>query len=263
MTCLQRTGTALRIGICIAIASGAIAGNVLAGPAAFEAAHTVEQLSAGLGDWRSSELAALWRDPAGGSINGMLRRTERFDLTDWQTEVGAALPFAPQWRAEAEIAVSETHRVLPAWQWRGRVWREGVSGWNVALGAGRTLHSNPGLTQGSTLAQAQAERYLGAWRFAWTGAATRLDGAGVSSAHSWRLDWYPNDALSIGTLLAFGRELENIPGRGVVSSSVRGAALKANYAWTANWSLSAEASAHRQGDLYERNGLRIGVRYQH
>ena len=100
-------------------------------------------------------------------------------------------------------------------------------------------------------------------RIAWAGTATRLDGGGASSAHVGRLDWDASDALRIGALLAFGRELENIPGRGVVSSSVRGAALKANYAWTPSWAISAEATAHRQGDLYERNGLRIGVRYQH
>jgi YaiO family outer membrane protein len=263
MTRLRRKGRALRIGICVGMTGSTIAGATFAGPLTFEAAQTVEKLSAGLADWRSTDLSALWRDPAGGSINATLRRTERFNLADRQAELDAALPLAPQWRAETELAASESHRVLPVWQWRGRIWREGVAGWNFALGAGRTLHRNPDLTQGSTLAQAQAERYFGAWRFAWTGAATRLDGAGVSSAQVWRGDWYANDSLSVGALLAFGRELENIPGRGVVSSSVRGAALKANYAWTANWSLSAEASAQRQGDLYERYGLRIGVRYQH
>ncbi len=262
---LQRRAAALRVGIGIGVglSLAACAGGALAGPLAFEAAQTVENLSAGLSDWRNTELSALWRGPAGGSANGTLRRTERFDLADRQAEAGAALPLAPFWRAEAEVAASDTHRVLPQWQWRGRVWREGVAGWNLALGAGRTLYRNPGLTQGNATAQAQAEHYLGPWRFAWTGAATRLDGGGVSSAQVWRLDWYASDALSIGGLLAFGRELENLPGRGVVSSSVRGAALKASYAWAPNWSISGEAAGHRQGALYERYGLRIGVRYQH
>jgi YaiO family outer membrane protein len=271
MTRMRRTGTGAtqRIGIGIGVIAslglglGTCTGHALAGPSAFEAAQTVEKLSAGLPNWHSTELLASWRDPAGASASGTLRRTERFNVTDSQTELGGTLPLAPRWRAEAELTVSETHRVLPAWQWRGRIWREGIAGWNFALGAGRTLHSNPGLTQGSATAQIQAERYLGPWRFAMTGAATRLDGAGVSSSHVWRLDWYASETLSVGALLAFGRELENIPGRGVLSSSVRGAALSANYAWAPNWQLSAQASAHRQGDFYERNGLRIGVRYQH
>ena len=267
MTRLRRTRAALRIGTGIGTGIGigiaACVGSAFAGPLAFEAAQTVEKLSAGLADWRSTEVSALWRAPAAGSANGTLRRTERFNLADGQAEAGAALLPASRWRAEAELAASDTHRVLPAWQWRGRIWREGVVGWNLALGAGRTLYSNPGLTQGNSQAQVQAERYLGTWRIAWAGTATRLDGGGASSAHVGRLDWDASDALRIGALLAFGRELENIPGRGVVSSSVRGAALKANYAWTPSWAISAEATAHRQGDLYERNGLRIGVRYQH
>ncbi len=245
-----------------ALALLACAAGVHAGPLSLEAAHTVEQLSAARADWRSTELLASWRDPAGWAANAALRRTERFDLFDTQIEAGAAVSLAPQWRAEAELSLSESHRVLPLWRWRGRVWRDGVAGWNFALGAGRTLYRGA-TTQGSAVAELQAERYLSGWRLAWISSPTRLDGAGVSTVHVARADWYVHDRLTLGATLARGREVENVPSTGLVSSSVRGAALKAQWALRPQWWLGAELSSHRQGDVYERNGLRLGLRFQH
>lgn len=248
---------------CVALCFFACAGSAQAGPLALEAAHGVERLNAGLADWRQSEFLALWRDPAGWATNGSLRRTERFGLVDRQLEAGGSIELAPQWRAEAEIALSATHRVLPASRWRGRMWRDGVAGWNLALGAGRTLYRGDGATQGSALAELQAERYVADWRFAWAGSATRLDGGGLGSAHVWRANWYLDERLALGTVLAFGREFENTPGSGVVSSSVRSAAITAQWAVAPAWSLSGAMSSHRQGDLYERNGWWLGLRVQH
>jgi YaiO family outer membrane protein len=245
-----------------ALGLAACAADVHASPLSLEAAHTVEQLSAARANWRSTEFLASWRDPAGWAANGTLRRTERFALIDSQVEAGAAIGLAPQWRSEAELFISESHRVLPVWRWRGRVWRDGIAGWNFALGAGRTLYRGA-ITQGSAVAELQAERYGPDWRFAWASSATRLDGASISTAHVARADWYVHERLTFGATLGRGREVENTPNTGLVSSSVRSAALKAQWALTPAWWLGAELSSHRQGDLYERNGLRLGLRFQH
>jgi YaiO family outer membrane protein len=245
---------ALCLGLCAAGAQG--------GPLTVEAAHGAERLTSGFADWRTSELLASWRSPAGWTGSAALRRTERFELNDTQWGGGLAWPLAPQWRAEAELDLSDTHRVLPAWRWRSRAWREGVAGWNLALGGGRTLYRGATGAQGTRTAELQAERYGADWRFAWAGSATRLDGGGVGSVHLWRVDAYRSERLTLGALLGFGRELENVPQLGVVASSVRSAALKMQYAATPNWSLSAELTSHRQGDRYERNGWRLGLRYR-
>jgi YaiO family outer membrane protein len=229
--------------------------------AALEAAASSEHLSGGRSAWRSAELLGLWRDPAGWSTTLTLRRTDRFGLTDHQIEGSASLPLQPGWRAEAELAHSESHRVLPQWRLRARVWALDVSGWNLAAGAGRTLYRTAGV-QGSSVVELQAERYVRDVRLAWVGSLTRLDAGGTGGAQQWRLDWYPNERVSAGVLLAFGRELENQPGRGVIASRVRGVALTGQWWFSPDWACSAELSTQRVGDLYERSGLRLGLRRQ-
>jgi YaiO family outer membrane protein len=248
------------------IAGGAVAlcaAGAAAGPAALEAAASSEQLSGDRSAWRSAELLGLWRDPAGWSTALALRRTERFGLTDHQVEGSASVPLQPGWRAEAELAHSESHRVLPQWRLRTRLWALDVGGWNLAAGAGRTLYRSAGV-QGSSVVELQAERYVRDLRFAWVGSLTRLDagGSGSGGAQQWRLDWYANERASAGVLLAFGRELENQPGRGVIASRVRGAALSGQWRFAPDWTGSAELSTQRVGDLYERSGVRLGLRRQ-
>ena len=246
----------------VACAAAVWVSHAAAGPAAVEAAGSSEHLSGGRSDWRSAELLALWNAPsADWSGYAAARRTERFDQVDGQLEGGASWRPAPGWRAEAELAQSSTHRVLPQWRLRSRGWWLDVGGWNLAAGAGRTLY-RAGTVQGSSVAELQAEHYFRAVRFAWTGSVTHLDVGGSSAAQQWNLNWYPNEFSTLGLLLAFGRELESVPGTGVVASRVRGAALSGMWQASPDWRLSAELSAQKVGALYERSGLRLGLRRQ-
>ncbi len=247
--------------VLLGLAAIGVSHVAVAGPLAVEAAVTSEQLSGGRADWRAHELLALWRGPLDWSAGAAVRHTERFGLDDLQVEGSAAWRIAPRWRLEAELAHSGTHRVLPQWRLRSRAWLLDVGGWNLAAGLGRTLYRSAG-TQGSSVVELQAERYAGDFRFAWVGSTTRLDAGGSGAAHQWRLDWYRDERVSAGLLLATGRELENRPGAGVLAVRVRTAALTAAWRATPEWSLTGELAAHRVGDLYERNGLRLGLRRQ-
>lgn len=242
-------------------AVGGVAHAADAGPLAVEAAVTSERLSGGRADWRTHELLAHWRGAQGWSAGAALRHTERFGLDDAQVEGDVAWRIAPRWRVEAELAHSGTHRVLPQWRLRSRAWLLDAGGWNLAAGLGRTLYRSAGV-QGSSVVELQAERYAGDFRVAWVGSLTRLDAGGSGGAHTWRLDWYRDERLGLGLLLAAGRELENQPGAGVLALRVRSAALTARWRVTPEWALTGELATHRVGDLYERNGLRVGLRRQ-
>jgi len=235
--------------------------NAAAAPAALEVAASSEHLSGARSDWRSAEILAIWDEPAEWSAFAALRRTERFDQTDDQVEGGASWRLTPGWRAEVELAGSDTHRVLPQWRVRGRGWWLNVGGWNLAAGLGRTLYRS-GIVQGSSVAELQAEQYFDAFRFVWIGSITHLDVGGSSGAQQWHLNWYPNDTTTLGLLLAFGRELENVPGTGVVAARVQGVALSGVWKLSPDWRLSAELSSQKVGDFYERTGLRLGLRRQ-
>jgi YaiO family outer membrane protein len=231
-------------------------------PLSVEAALSSERVSGGRTDWRGAEVTALWRDSAAWNASAVLRRTERFGLSDLQAEAGASIPLGARWRVETELAESETSRVLPHWRWRSRAWLLDAMGWNLAAGLGRTLYRSGGASSGSSVVEFQVERYVGAFRGAWLGSVTRLDAGGTSSSQQWRLNWYPTDVANVGVVLAVGRELENIPGIGVVSSQVRAAAITATWQLAPRWGVNAGVSDHRQGDLYRRTGLRLGLQHQ-
>ena len=252
---------AARCMLLAALAGSSMAGHA-AGPLSTELSVSSERLSGGRADWRGVEVAALWRDPAAWNASAALRGIERFGLTDSQVEAGVSVPLSARWRAEAELAESDTHRVLPRWRWRSRVWLLDLEKWNLAAGLGRTLYSTGAATSGSSVLEVQAERYVGAFRGAWLGSITRLDRGDTSRAQQWRLNWYPVENASLGLVLAFGRELEYVPGLGVLSSSVRAGAITAAWQVTPLWGLNASVSDHRQGDLYRRAGVRLGLRRQ-
>ncbi len=231
-------------------------------PLSAELAMTSQHLSGGRADWRGVEAPALWRDPAGWSATAALRRTERFGLYDSQLEADASIPLGKRWRGETELAQSPTSQVLPHWRWRARLWLLDAAGWNLAGGVGRTLYSTGGTTSGSSMAEVQVERYVGAFRGAWLGSMNRLDVGGTSLSQQWRLNWYPTDTTNIGLVLAFGRELENVPGVGVIASQVRAGAITTSWPLAPGWAASVALSDHRQGDLYSRTGVRLGVRHQ-
>lgn len=251
---------AIRCSAAAALACAAFAGRA-AEPLSAEAALSSERLSGGRADWHAAELTALWRDPAAWSASAAVRRTDRFGLIDTQLEAAASIPLGARWRAETELAQSPTARVLPQWRWRSRVWLLNAAGWNLAAGVGRTLYRSGDATSGSSGAELQVERYAGAFRAAWLGSVTRLDAGGTSAAQQWRLNWYPTDTASVGVVLAFGRELENVPGFGVLASRVRAGAITAAWQLAPRWGMNLAVSDHRQGDLYRRMGLRLGLRH--
>ena len=251
---------AIRCTAAAALACAAVAGRA-SEPLSAEVALSSERLSGGRADWHGAEFTALWRDPAAWSATAAVRRTDRFGLIDSQVEAAASIPLGARWRAETELAQSQTARVLPRWRWRGRVWLLDAAGWNLAAGVGRTLYRSAGATSGSSAAEFQVERYVGAFRAAWLGSATRLDAGGTSAAQQWRLNWYPADTASVGVVLAFGRELENVPGVGVVAYRVRAGAITAAWQLAPGWGMNLAVSDHRQGDLYRRMGLRLGLRH--
>lgn len=251
---------AVRCAAAAALACAAVAGRATE-PLSAEVALSSERLSGGRADWHGAEVTALWREPAAWSATAAVRRTDRFGLIDSQLEAGASIPLGMRWRAETELAQSETARVVPQWRWRGRMWLLDAAGWNLAAGVGRTLYRSGGATSGSSAAEFQVERYVGAFRAAWLGSVTRLDAGGTSAAQQWRLNWYPTDTASLGVVLAFGRELENVPGAGVVASRVRAGAITAAWQLAPRWGMNLAVSDHRQGDLYRRMGLRLGLRH--
>ncbi|MFZ2629250.1 MAG: YaiO family outer membrane beta-barrel protein [Rugosibacter sp.] len=236
-----------------------VLGKVHAAEETTQAELRVSQDSLGrdYADWRSIEAQLLHRMQDGRAIYGSLRETRRFSLDDQELFAGAYLPLPADWAAVVEGSTSPSHEVLARWSAFGQLQRKFAYGWNLQAGWRHTEYNNAG----TSLASLTAERYWRNYRAAFTTYSGRLDGVGGTfPSGRMQLDYYYGDRNRIGFSLSAGREAENVGAAGVLVSKVRDAALAGSHWVSPQWAITYVANVHRQGDIYTRHGIELGVR---
>ncbi|MBI5108906.1 MAG: YaiO family outer membrane beta-barrel protein [Rhodocyclales bacterium] len=242
----------------LAISLPALAQTVPAPRTEIEVGAAHETLSKGLPDWRSRYLLLEHRGPERRVFYGGWRDTERYRLRDEEVHGGAWLPLSPALQVQIEASASGSHRVLARNSGLLGVQFEPASGWGLAAGWRRS-HYDAGNTRVIHLG---AERYVGNERFAYTLYAGGPDGAATAS--SQRLQWnhYYGERDWIGISIADGRETEHGGAGSFLTSRVSNLTLTGRHQLARAWSLAWEAGRQRQGDLYTRDGLRLGLRHE-
>jgi len=221
-----------------------------------EIGSSVERLTQGRGDWRSTTLDLEARNAARRSFYGRLRTTERFGQADSEAAAGTYLPFG-RWGVQLEATASPTHHVLARRSLLVQVERRFEGGWGAQGGVRRSEFERTG----TDLVVATLERYFSAYRLAYSLYLGRPDGAGFNPAHRLQGSYYYGDRSFVGVAAYAGREAENVFPSGVLVSEVRGASLGGRHEFAPAWSFAWEVTIHRQGDLYTRRGFGIGLRH--
>lgn len=218
-----------------------------------------ERLSGGRADWNSVYLEGAHRIAERQTLYGGLRMAERFGLHDNEQWIGYYHPLAPAWTALVEASVSEQHHVLPKYSVFGEIARQLPGGWGLSLGL---RHSEYNLT-GVNILVAGAERYWGNFRGAYTLYSGRPEGASSGAAHRFQLSYYYGERSNAGISFTTGREVENVgPPAGILTTKVRDLTINGRHWVTPDWGWSWDVFAHEQGDLYRRQGFRIGLRHR-
>jgi YaiO family outer membrane protein len=218
-----------------------------------------ERLTGGRPDWNSTYLEGAHAIAERQTIYGGLRATERFGLRDSEQWLGYYHPLGPDWTALVEASVSEQHRVLPKYSVFGQLSKSLGSGWGANLGLRHTEYNLVGVN----LLVAGVERYWGPFRGAYTLYAGRPEGATTGVAHRLQLNYYYDERSTIGVAATAGREIENVgPPAGILSTDVRNLTVTGRHWMTPDWGLSWDLLAHEQGNLYRRQGFRIGIRHR-
>jgi YaiO family outer membrane protein len=76
-----------------------------------------------------------------------------------------------------------------------------------------------------------------------------------------QLSRYYGERSYFGISVSGGREVENVgPPLGITSTRIRAVGFVGRHWITPDWALSYELGAHEQGSLYQRRGLRLGLR---
>ncbi|MFA7279935.1 MAG: YaiO family outer membrane beta-barrel protein [Sterolibacterium sp.] len=225
------------------------------GPA-LEWIQSGDHLSNGARNWYSEELRASTQIAPRNSIDGTLRHTNRFGLSDSQIELNYAFPLTKKLTGLIAFSDSTTHRVLPKTDLGASLQYEFVPAWLFNVGASRTEYVNASVNK----ATFGIEHYFSAFRLAVNWRPTRLEGVSANG-EDVRLDYYYGDVNYVGIQLTTGREAANIDTRGVSVSSVRSAALTGRHALNRNWKLRYGFERVKQGDFYNRTGVRLGAQY--
>lgn len=213
-----------------------------------------DRLDSGYDDWHAQRLSFTSSQPEATSWYGAVLRERRFGRHDHGVELGAVIPLGPDWALQPEVGVQPGADFLPRWHADLRLQRRLAPGW---IGAASLRHTRYADTRVDRLALT-AEHYRGDWRAAWTANVSRVSGAGTQVGHDLSLDRYYSGLSFVGLRAAFGRE-EALEAEGVVGSRVRSLALRGRHWFDERWAVGWEAGRLRQGDLYRRNWVQIGL----
>jgi YaiO family outer membrane protein len=228
-------------------------------PTEIELGVMPQRLSGSQPSWRETYLEFSHRFAERKTLYGSMRETERFGINDTQGVVGGYYPLGARVTGVLEFGGSPTHQVLPQWWAFGQAEIDLGKGWGVQFGLRHTEYDAALVNMGTIT----LERYFGNFRAAYTLYESWLQGSGGAPAHRFALSYTYNDENQIGVAFANGREAENVgPPQGVLTSAVTSWAIYGKHWFTRDFAVSFEALNHRQGDLYTRQGARIGLRYR-
>lgn len=222
-----------------------------------EARTSIERLTGGRSDWRSTQLDVQARNAARQSYYGSLRATERFDQGDSEAMLGTYQPFGAAWAMQLEAAASPSHRVLAKQSLLAQLEHRLDAGWGIQAGYRRSEFEHTG----TDLLIGTVERYFSSFRAAYSLYLGRPDGASFGPSHRLQWSYYYADRSFVGISAAAGKEAENIFPSGVLTTQVRGLSLAGRHEFAPGWAATYEWLAHRQGDVYTRRGFGLGLRH--
>ena len=214
-----------------------------------------EHLSNNTPDWHEASIQLQHQYAARHSAGIAFTRTERFSLQDRQIAANYVRPLDNRTVASVDANASSTHRVL-ARHGAGAVLQfEFAPAWLVHAGARTTKYDTERVNQGLLM----LEHYFSSFS---TALAWRPARAFDSTAHSGELRgaYYYGDRNSVGLILAGGREAASIAGV-VTLTSLRSAVVVGRHWLNRDWAVNYSVGHTRQGDLYSRNGISLGLQY--
>ena len=217
-----------------------------------------EGLSNGYGSWASEYLTAARRYTPRKSVYFTLGNAYRFESRDVSYTGGAYVPVSPNTILNVELAFSPTHEQLPHDQVYVSLEHRLAAGWGYTLETQRRSYGYASVQTGAVL----VDRYWGEYRAAYWVTGVQLSKApGLSISQAASLTRYSgtDDESSMTLAINAGREADDLE-NGVHLSSIVGATLSGLQQFAPRWGFTWVVSTLREGFLYTRSGVQLGVR---
>lgn len=212
-----------------------------------------DRLDRGYDDWRAWRLDAAATGAGRTGVTGAVFTETRFGLDDHGVELGLIVPLRGGWTLRPQVGAVPGAQFLPRRFADLRLERVFGAGWVGAASARRSDYRGVRVERVAL----GIEHYVGAWRAGYTATVTRLRGTSAVG-HDLRLAREYGAGGEIGVQFATGRE-DALLGTQVVASEVRAWSIGGRQPLSATWALRWNAGHVRQGALYARDGLALGL----
>ena len=216
-------------------------------------------LTNGRGTWDEASLGVIHKFSRRRVVYASYSETKRFERRDRKAMIGYYQPLDEKWTLLVEASASPTHRILPKWSGMAQIERSFGNGWIGQAGYRRTEHNSAQVN----VARIGVEKYWGLNRAAYALSINNLEDTGTSSSHLIQYNrYYGGESSSIGVSFAAGREIENTGPNTVIQSDIYNISFNGKHAVSRSWAFAYGFTQHRQGDLYSRRGLKLGLRFK-
>jgi YaiO family outer membrane protein len=222
------------------------------------AATSMDFLDNGFADWSSLFFGGNYRYSPGKSVYGEFRSTERFSRNDIDLTVGGSFPVGSRWSAFGQGSLGPGADILPQWSAMAGVRRALPMNWGIEVSY---RHSEYALTYGDVMALG-VERYWRAYRFSYSLQRGKAEGAKATLSHVIRADYYYGDYDYLGFIVANGEEAESVGLNQLLVSDIETYGLMGQHWLTDTWAIAWAADHHKQGRVYTRRGIYVGVKHK-
>lgn len=219
------------------------------------AAASTQRLSNNLPSWRETTIQYTQQAGSETLLGTGLTRTSRFDINDWQVNALYSTKLSSVLRASLDANVSPSHRVLARYALDGQLHYEFQPAWLAHVGLKTSSYNDARVNQ----LMFGLEHYFSAFSISLGLRPTRAFGRTVYSGEA-RGNFYYDDQNSVGFLVASGREATPI-GANVALVDVRAVAIIGQHWLNRYWALTYAVNQTRQGTLYTRRGVDVGIQY--
>ena len=220
--------------------------------------YSQEELTRDFGTWRTASIYIERRFAGRQIVWANYRKSQRNSFHDQEIIGGTYKPLGRKWAVTAEGMFSPTHKYVGKFSFMGEAERQLGSGFIAHFGGRYTAYTSAKATS----IYALGEKYWGNNRAAYTLYVNSLSNAPTALSHRIQYNRYFGEELnSIGASVTLGREHENLgPQIGILRNNIWSVSVSGRYWMTKRLGLNVDGLIHRQGDLYYRRGVNLGLR---
>ena len=220
-----------------------------------EAGYTTDKLSNGYQPWDSQYINVFVPFQARGLVNVQVDNVKRYGMGDQAIALAYAYPSSVGvLNLEAGYAANAVYLAKNSVgvYWNGRL----PQSFGYTIGTSQRQYTE----SQSSIYRLGLEKYVGNFRFAYTGVLSMINGAQPAYGQVIQTQWVGDNLNKVGLAYSQGMEPMVVAAGALASIKTKFLQLDGLYWVTKQVGITAALWHGVQGDFYQRNGGQIGVR---